>query len=58
MYMWKNESKSGKIKRVLLEKHRTKLLKTRHTNIKMTVEKEKKTKKYRKCTNKQHFSIY
>lgn len=25
MYMWKNESKSGKIKRVLLEKHRTKL---------------------------------
>ena len=25
MCMWKNESKSGKIKRVLLEKHRTKL---------------------------------
>lgn len=58
MYMWKNESKIGKIKRALLEKHRIKLWKTRHINIKMIVEKENKTKKYRKCTNKQHFSIY
>lgn len=44
MYMWKNESKIGKIKRALLEKHRIKLWKTRHINIKMTVEKENKTK--------------
>ena len=44
MYMWKNESKIGKIKRALLEKHRTKLWKTRHANIKMTVKKENKTK--------------